>query len=349
MNGLEVPAALARLAVDGDQALGEQVVAAAVAAVPVVGRRAGRQVGEAELLVGTHQAPDVRAAGDAPGLVLPGVGSDLPLLRHGVEGPELLAGPHVEAADVAGRSIVGTERTVGDGRSDDRHVAADGRRRTDGVLAALDRPVQTGSEVDAAVVAEGAHGRSLVRVDGTEDRVRAGVEQAAGRLGTLRIAPETRALVGEAVVRGPTVAVALRVVLPDRRAVGRVDGGGDAEAGDQVEPVADLDRGGHVGPLLHRRVFEARVVRHQVVVRQSPAPGRFEVGEVRGVDLVERGVAARVVAAGDRRPVRIAVLGDQDRGESESSGHERGGRCCRGPEGHRPQSKAGMISSATSW
>ena len=115
VNGLEVPAALACLAVDGDQALGEQVVAAAVAAVPVVRWRAGRQVGEAELLVGAHQAPDVRAAGDAPGLVLPGVGSDLPLLRHGVEGPELPAGAHVETADVAGRSVVGTERTVGDG------------------------------------------------------------------------------------------------------------------------------------------------------------------------------------------------------------------------------------------
>ena len=115
VNGLEVPAAFARLAVDRDQALREQVVAAAVAAVPVVGRRAGRQVGEAEFLVGAHQAPDVRAAGDSPGLVLPGVRPVLAFPGHGVEGPELPAGPHVEAADVAWRSVVRPERSVRDG------------------------------------------------------------------------------------------------------------------------------------------------------------------------------------------------------------------------------------------
>ena len=89
VDGLEVPAALAGLAVDGDQALREEVAAAAVPAVPVVGRRARRQVGEAEFLVGAHQAPDVGAAGDPPGLVLLGVGPELALRGDGVEGPEL--------------------------------------------------------------------------------------------------------------------------------------------------------------------------------------------------------------------------------------------------------------------
>lgn len=44
----------------------------AVAAVSVVGWSARGQVGEAEFLVSAHQAPLVGAAGDPPGLVLPG-------------------------------------------------------------------------------------------------------------------------------------------------------------------------------------------------------------------------------------------------------------------------------------
>ena len=60
---LEVPAPLAGPDVQGDEAVGEQVVARPMAAVEVVGRRLRRHVDQAERLVGRHLPPGAGVAG----------------------------------------------------------------------------------------------------------------------------------------------------------------------------------------------------------------------------------------------------------------------------------------------
>ena len=63
---LEVPLLLAGRGVDGDQALGVEIVPVAVAAVVVAGRRAGTEVDPARLVVAAHPRPHVAVAGVAP-------------------------------------------------------------------------------------------------------------------------------------------------------------------------------------------------------------------------------------------------------------------------------------------
>ena len=122
MHALEVPRALAGLRVDRHDRLGEQVRAGAMAAVEIVGRRAERQVDVAELLVGRHVGPHVGAAGVGPRIVAPRLVAELALLRNRVNRPQLLAGAHVEAADVAARPFL-VRRAVVNAGADHDHVA----------------------------------------------------------------------------------------------------------------------------------------------------------------------------------------------------------------------------------
>ena len=121
---LEVPASLASLAVDRHHALGKQVVAGPVTAVPVVRGSPEGQIGEAQLFVDAHQGPDVGVAGVLPRALFPGLVTDFARLRHRVERPQLLAGAHVEAADVTRRRL-GAVGAVRDRRADDGDVATD--------------------------------------------------------------------------------------------------------------------------------------------------------------------------------------------------------------------------------
>ena len=127
MDRLEMPDALAGLGVDADDALGEQVVPMPHPAVPVVGRRAGREIDVAELLVDGHRSPDVRVSAVAPRLVLPGIRPELVALRNGVEDPLHLAGARVEAAHVPGRGLTRLG-AVPHHAADDHGVACDGDR-----------------------------------------------------------------------------------------------------------------------------------------------------------------------------------------------------------------------------
>ena len=92
MHRLEVPDALSGFDVDGDEALGEQVVALAEPAPVVAVRRRQRQIDVTELVVAAHHRPDVDVAGVAVGMILPGVGAELAVARHGVKRPLELAG-----------------------------------------------------------------------------------------------------------------------------------------------------------------------------------------------------------------------------------------------------------------
>ena len=100
VHELVVPLPLAGLEIDGDEALAEQAVAGAMAAVVVAGRHLDRQIRQAELFVDRYLPPDAGVAGVDPRVLFPGVVAEFALLRDRVEDPEPLAGPDVEAADV---------------------------------------------------------------------------------------------------------------------------------------------------------------------------------------------------------------------------------------------------------
>ena len=101
MYRLEVPDPLSGLDIDGDDTLGEQVIPRTHPTVVVVGRGAGRQVDEAQLVVDRHRPPDVRVPTVPPRLVLPGFDRYLVPLGDGVEDPLHLAGARVEPTYVS--------------------------------------------------------------------------------------------------------------------------------------------------------------------------------------------------------------------------------------------------------
>ena len=139
VDELEVPDALAGLQIDGDEALGEQVVAGPMAAEVVAGRDLDRQVRDAELLVDGDLRPHAGVAGVLPRLLEPRVVAELAGLRNGVEDPQPLAGARVVAADVALGVLHAARRRAGAMRgADDDDVLGDDRRAVPGDLA-LDR------------------------------------------------------------------------------------------------------------------------------------------------------------------------------------------------------------------
>ena len=121
-----MPDAAAGLALQAEQRLREQVVARPVPAVPVVGRRGGREIGVAQLLVGARDGPDVAGAGVLPRPVFPRVVPELARLGDGVEAPFQAPGDGVVAPDVAGRLVAAVELIDGED-ADDNRVAADQR------------------------------------------------------------------------------------------------------------------------------------------------------------------------------------------------------------------------------
>ena len=99
---LEVPLQLARLRVERDRRVAEQVVAGPIAAVVVHARTADRHVDEAALLVdGQRERPDVVAGAILPAVVAPRVVADFAGQGNGVEVPHLLARARVVGVHVA--------------------------------------------------------------------------------------------------------------------------------------------------------------------------------------------------------------------------------------------------------
>ena len=289
MDRLEVPRPLPGLDVDRDQGLREEVVAEAVDAVVVVGRRPRRQVHVAELVVAGEHRPDVGVARVAPRVVQPGVDPELVgAVGHGVEVPRVLAGPDVPGPDPARDRLLG-DAAVGDVRAVDDAVAHhDGRRvdaeehRVQVVALVTARPRQPHHRVDpAAAVPEVGARPARLRVDADQVAVAGAPEDA---LVSLAVGP-----VGDAPLR-PRVAhgrgalfVALRVVDPEGLAGRRVDGDALRERGVEVEHAADHQR---------RRLQPAR---------ERPVAGPVEVGGV-GDERVDDGVEGRppLAAAGGR-------------------------------------------------
>ena len=325
MNELVVPHPLAGAYVETDDAVGEQIVTQAMAAVVVRGHRRGRNVDVAELRVRAQIAPGVAVAGVAPRFVFPGVGAELVgALRHDVKLPQPLSGAHVVGEDEAGRPLLGDGevRVVG---SDDDRVADDERRRRpradrqpEGLPAGRAR--QIGDEVDPPVVSELRNRYSGPGVDG--DQVAgAGAPDDAGVAVAFPVGRPSMASAG----RKRGVFVGARVVNPEHLAGAPVDRRRLLDVRGQVQHAVDRERGRRhradprtpqpqVGLLLchsvehhlRRRQRRAALVRHdEMGVRRLPTPGDLQIAEVVGVDLVQGRVLAGPGVAGVGAPVAV--------------------------------------------
>ena len=237
MHHLEVPDALAGGAVHAHEALREQVVAQAMAAVPIVGGRAHRQVNVAGRGIDAHGRPYVGVAAHPPGIALPRLDPHFPRLRNGVEAPALAAVPHVVATHVARRHLP-RGGAVKDGRSHHRHIADDGRRADHRVMLGIDLASQALGEIHSAGLAK----RRVWLAGAGIERPELGVVGGDEHPRRLAIRPIRHAAVVEAQVGGPPGEPRAGVEAPLLLARGAVQGHHEAERGVDVERAVDGER-----------------------------------------------------------------------------------------------------------
>ena len=101
MHSLEMPYALARLGIEGKQAVSEQVIAKAVSTVEIEGSRTSRDINDSGVPVEGHSGPVVNGAGALPGILGPSIVAELARSRNRVERPAKLTGTNFVCADVA--------------------------------------------------------------------------------------------------------------------------------------------------------------------------------------------------------------------------------------------------------
>ena len=269
---LLVPQALAGLGVEGDEAVGKEILADAVSAPEIKRRRARRAEDDAALFVEGEPGPDVRAADVGVGVRRPSLVADLAGQWDGVEAPDEFPAADVVGADVSGCS---RGRTFAKAHAHDEEIAEEHAGRVGLQGEPTDVAAEIGLEVDGAFPAEAwdaLAGRGVERVEVAV----VGVEDPA----ILAINPEDETAVhsglGDALDRSrvePPQLTARCGVQREGLEVGR----GAVEHAVDDEGVA-LDLGAVV------RVHTAGAV----------GPGHFQFGDVARRNLPE----CRVVGAG---------------------------------------------------
>src|SRR5262249_54645333 len=126
-------------------------------------------------LVDAHRRPGVDARAPFPCTVAPRVVPELAGPWHGMEPPDLAAGPHVERTHVAARS---TRTILRHERADDHEVLVDCRRRSNRELFA--RPhVGARLQVQDAAVGEAGPGLPTLGIDRDEAAIARAREDGA--------------------------------------------------------------------------------------------------------------------------------------------------------------------------
>src|SRR5262245_47544545 len=95
MGCLEVPPAFTRFEVQGDDAIGKQIVSGSVTPIEVVRRRFGWNINKPEFLIGRHLAPRPGVPRVRPRLLQPGLVAELSGPRDRMKDPKPLASPDV--------------------------------------------------------------------------------------------------------------------------------------------------------------------------------------------------------------------------------------------------------------
>ena len=225
-DGLVVPAALAGSDVDGQQAVGEEVVADPRGAVEVGRRRSGRREQQAPPGVERHAGPGVGAARHLQGALGPGLRARLSGTR------DVVVPPDQRAVDRAVRGDGARQRVGRLARREAHHyqVLEDDARHRHAERAVS---LHGGRQVDDAVLAEVddrlAHG-GIERYE----RVVAGEEEARRNAALGLALPPHQTALG--------CALDARVVAPQLFAGARVQGEGDELRRQSVEHPVDDER-----------------------------------------------------------------------------------------------------------
>ena len=269
-----MPEALAGVGVEGQQGIGVEIVAHAVAAVEIDDRGAGGGVDDAALGVERHAGPVVGRARGLPGIRRPGLVSGLAGTRNGVEAPANGAGAHVEGANIAGRRGMGFRVAP----TDDDQVFVDDARggERDGLLEVVAATIlgEALAQIDAATLAKRRHGGSGARIEAVEKVHDAGEDALLAAVGP----------VGEA-------ARWLRtgdsgVELPFELAGGGVEGDHLLRGGVGIKGAAD----------------DQRIVLQAALFAGIEAPCQGEPMDVAAIDLRQAGVVIAVGSAAIGRP-----------------------------------------------
>ena len=279
----------------------EQVVAGAMAAVEIRGRRFDRQIDQPGFRIDGDLGPDAGVAVDRPRVVLPGLVAELAGARNRVERPDQLAGAHVERARQPFGVVVRDDREAFlERRADEHHVVDDGRRRVQADFAGLeiDRlPIAEDRaflQVDDAVLAERRDRLAGLRIE--RDHAVAGGDEDHSIV-AFAVGPVRDAAAGELARRDRGAVAFAEAVDPHQLAgLGVERDDRSARAAGRVEHALDHQR----------RAFEL-VLGTRAEAVGLEAPGDFELVEVAGVDLIERRVLAASQIGRVHRP--LAVLG----------------------------------------
>ena len=362
VHELEVPAALARLHVERDDARAEEVVAGVEAAV-VVDRGAVRdEVDESEFGVRRERRPRGHVTRPLPGVVLPRLVPELARPRDDVELPLELAGARVIGQDVArDHLLAGLVVTLLRGVADDDHVVHDDRRGRRRDVADLERHplirvvllVQALPRLPA--LDEVRH--QVHRPRGRESRQRhrlAPVVERPPRLGVERVEEER----GTDDVDDPAtidlgVGDALAVRLPHRVLVPPGHGFGEApqepsRGGVEGDDMPVLARDRHQLPV---DVGRGGPRRARPEARSVPAPRDLEALEIGGIDLRRRRVAgvpgvAPVVGPRGSLHARALRRNGRTRDGSEEKGEKKGAARSPAPVVLHHPSALAVLSSA---
>ena len=106
-----MPHPFSRTCIECHHRLGEQIVALAITAVPIVGRRADREEQQSAFGVEAHRGPHVGVAHVFVRFILPRAPAKFARIGNGLEGPHAPARAHVERLHIAWRAV-GVAQTV---------------------------------------------------------------------------------------------------------------------------------------------------------------------------------------------------------------------------------------------
>ena len=291
MHRLVIPAALAGLGIDRDDTVGEEVRPGPEGAVIIVGGLFDGQIDQPQFGIGAVLRPVADIAGGLGRAVQPGLVALLALARHGMEYPEPLAGPDVEAADetldVPGDGDRGRMR-----RAHHHDIAHHQRRGMQADLLARTLAVQVDVlvvvplEIDHAVRAETRIGLAGLRIQRDQLIADGDVEDAF----RIAVAPIADAMAAAGTRRVDPALALVEIKAPFYRAGARIQRQHGA-----------LEAGGGIEHTVHHQRRRLQID----VARLGMAPGRFEPAEIRGIDLGQRRIAQALLVAAIAFPFAV--------------------------------------------
>ena len=253
-----------------------------------------------------HIAPDIDAGAVFNGFGCPGVVTHLAWTRHGVKGPDQLAGAKVPGAGVARRSraMIGAAGAFARAGAGDDQVLINHRRgRQDVALLHAVLHDFRRLQVDDAVIAEGGVGFAVGSAQGIKPSLHAAEDDGGGHAARARP-------IGGAARLGRRDIIVGNVVFPDHGAGGGVQRDGLAVGRDDVHDIADHQR----NVLGHAQAGIAG----QIGGLEVEAPGLLQLRNIGRGDLTEGDIAVGARILAHHGPVGA---GAERRGGGQSQAH----------------------------